>query len=391
MNAKAATPGANASASDPRRAPRDGAGRTHPRRTAFACCVLAALLLGGGFALHARAERRAKARDRELSERLAGPLLPGVPDTGKPLWNVWLLRKDKETFQILGVERAMLGADLVRHTTPPPADNSFQNTPTWLVGVGTPTESRLLERLRTDPDARAAWEEPESRDPHGAWLVVGGTATNLLPNQTAPKGATLRSDGADLRNRLVSALEEESARDDVSFAEERVTSGVLISLNNIPGAEPPGRFRRAVGWCCERLDFLPLDSLAAWAAEERTSPSDPAFPLKHQFLSLVVQESPATTCRMHQSGNETIRQLVLHLDTSAPLAASLQTLVAKHRPETLGHRYEPEQFVSQRARIRVMFPDRVEERTIPLSDARLRAFLLDLLRLLADPPPVTPQ
>ena len=44
----------------------------------------------------------------------------------------------------------------------------------------------------------------------------------------------------------------------------------------------------------------------------------------------------------------------------------------------------------QSAVVTVVFPDRIEERTIPLADARLRAFLLDLLRLLADPPPVTP-
>ena len=45
--------------------------------------LLALLVAAGGFALHALHARRAAARDRdrELAELLAGPLLPGVPDT----------------------------------------------------------------------------------------------------------------------------------------------------------------------------------------------------------------------------------------------------------------------------------------------------------------------
>ena len=80
------------------------------------------------------------------------------------------------------------------------------------------------------------------------------------------------------------------------------------------------------------------------------------------------------------------------MDASAPLAASLRALLAKHRPEALGRRRDPKEalMARQSAVVTVVFPDRIEERTIPLADTRLRAFLLDLLRLLADPPPVTP-
>jgi hypothetical protein len=389
MNAKAATPGANASASDPRRAPRDGAGRTHPRRTTFACCVLAALLLGGGFALHARAGRRAEARDRELSERLAGPLLPGVPDTGESLWTVTLWGRDLEELEVRGLAQEALGADLVRETTPPPPD-SFRDTSTWRIGVGTPTESRFFETIRTDPEVREAWDAPEGRSSRGAILVVDGTATNLLPNADRKQRiALLDSNGADLRSRLVSALEEESAREDVSFAEERMTSGLGISLNNGPGAERPGRFRRAVGWCCDQLDFLPLDSLAEWAAEERTLPSDPTFPRNNQILALFIQEGQAVPRRMHQSGSKTLGQLVLRVDPAEPLAAPFRALLAKYRPETLGRRNDSQESTAQRAVVMVVFPDRIEARIVPLSDARLRSLLLDLLRLLADPPPAT--
>ena len=382
MNAKAANPGANASACAPRRASRAGAGRTHSRRTAFVCCVLAATLLGVGIALHAR---RAAARDRELAELLAGPFLPGVPDAGKPLWNVMLWGKGLEKLFILGTARATLGADLVRQTMPP--DVSFRYR--WLVGVGTTTESRLFETLCADPDAREAWESANASG--RAFLVVGGTATNRLPDNVRERGfVPLKSDGAGLRERLLSALDAESDRADVSFAEERLTTGVTIVLTNQPYDEEPGRFRRAVGWCCERLDFLPLESLADWASEERTIPADPDFPRTTQILSLDIQEGQAAPFRMRQSEIENLRGLDLSVDASAPLAVSLRALLAKHRPETLGRPNDPKETVLQRsAAVTVVFPDRFEARVVPLADARLRAFLLDLLRILADPPPAS--
>ena len=348
-----------------------------------------ALLVAAGLLLHEDAARRAEARDRELAERLVGPLLPGVPDTGKPLWSVALFGENLKPLSIQGGTHATLGADLVRQTAPPPSDNSFQEQSTWFVGVGTPTESRLFESLRTDPDARAAWESVSGR----AFLVVEGTVTNLLPDNVRERSIfPLKSDGAGLRERLVSALDAESARADVSFAEERLTAGVAIVLSNGTLDEKPGRFRRAVGWCCNRLAFLPLDSLAEWAAEERTRPSDPVFPVECQVLSLLVEEGQAAPCLMHRSVSETLRQLALSVDASAPLAASLRALLAKHRPEALGRRRDPKEalMARQSAVVTVVFPDRIEERTIPLADTRLRAFLLDLLRLLADPPPVTP-
>ena len=382
MNAKAAKPGANASACAPRRASRDGAGRTHSRRTAFVCCVLAATLLGVGIALHAH---RAAARDRELAERLAGPLLPGVPDTGEPLWNVTLFGEDVEPLFIQGWAHATLGADLVLQTTT--HADSFLGRTCWFVGAGTPTASRFFESLLDDPDARAAWESaPVSGR---AFLVVNGTATNRLPDNVRERGfVPLKSDGTGLRERLFSTLDAESARADVSFAEERLTAGVGIVLDNWPRDEKPGRFRRAVGWCCERLSFLPLDSFADWASEERTIPPDPTFPLKTQVLSLDIREGRAAPCRMHQSGDKTMRQFGLSVDASEPLAAPLRALLAKHRPENLGCPHNPKEPVShQSAEVTVLLPDRFEARAVPLADARFRAFLLDLLRLLATPSP----
>ena len=384
MNAKAANPGANASACAPRRASRAGAGRTHSRRTAFVCCVLAATLLGVGIALHAH---RAAARDRELSERLLGPLLPGVPDIGEPLWTVSLGGDNLEPFEVRGFARAALGADLVRPTTPPLPDWFFLSPSYWLVGVGTPTESRFLETFRTDPAAREAWENFGYNVPHQGYLHANGTATNLLPDNVRETGGAYVKDGVGLRDRLVSALGAESAIDGVSFAEERLVAGVVVSLNNWPSFEYPGRFRRTVAWCCAKLDFLPLDSLADWASEERDVPSDPTIPWQHQFLSLVVWEGRPASCRMHQEKTEIRRQLELSVDASEPLAAAFRALLAKHRPETFGRRYDPEKSDANRATVTVLFPDRVEARIVPLADARLRAFLLDLLRLLATPSP----
>ena len=349
-----------------------------------------ALLVAAGWLVNEYAERRAEARDRELAERLVGPLLPGVPDTGGPLWNVSLVYGAPEPCNIQGIARATLGADLVRLTAPPPSDGSFRTSSIWLVGVGTPTESRFFETLRADPEVREAWDAPEGPGSRGAFLVVDGTATNLLPNaDRKTRIARLDSDGADLRSRLVSSLEEESAREDASFAEERLTCGVGISLNNDPGTEEPGRFRRAVVWCCDQLDFPPLDSLAAWAAEERTQPSDPVFPRNNQILLLCIQEGQAVPRRIHQSQGEDLGQLLLRVNPSEPLAAPLRTLLAKHHPETLGHRYDSEKSDTHRATVMVIFPDRIEARIVPLSDARLRAFLLDFLRLLSAPPPLS--
>ena len=339
--------------------------------------LLLAILVAGGIALHAR---RAAARDGELAERLLGPLLPGVPDIGEPLWTVSLEGKDLEPLYIRGIARATLGADLVR-------DNSFLSFTTWFVGVGTPTEARLFESLRTDPAAREAWEGSRS-GPSPGYLLVDGTAANLLPDNVREKKiVSLKSDGADLRERLRSALDAESTRADVSFAEERQIAVVVIGLNNTPSNEFPGRFRRTVGWCCERLAFLPLDSLADWAAEERTRPSDPTIPPQLHILQLVVQEGQPTSCRMHQDENGLWWQLEISVDASAPLAAAFRALLAKHRPETFGRRYDPEKSDANRATVTVLFPDRVEARIVPLADARLRAFLLDLLRLLATPSP----
>ena len=136
--------------------------------------LLLAILAAGGIALHAR-RAAARDRDRELAQLLAGPLLPGVPDAGKPLWNVMLWGKGLEKLFIVGTARATLGADLVRQTAPP--DGPFRYT--WYVGVGTPTESRLFETLCADPDAREAWESATVSG--RAFLGVFGTATNLLP------------------------------------------------------------------------------------------------------------------------------------------------------------------------------------------------------------------
>ena len=344
--------------------------------------LLALLVAAGGIALHAR-RAAARDRDRELAQLLAGPLLPGVPDAGKPLWNVMLLGKGLETLFISGTARATLGADLVRQTAPP--DGPFRYT--WYVGVGTPTESRLFETLCADPDAREAWE---SANVSGrAFLGVSGTATNLLPDNVRERGIVpLKADGAGLRERLLSALDAESALASVSFAQERLTVGVTIVLTNTPYDEEPGRFRRAVGWCCERLDFLPLESLADWASEERTIPADPDFPRTTQILSLDIQEGQAAPFRMRQSEIENLRGLNLSVDASAPLAVSLRALLAKHRPETLGRPNDPKETVLQRsAAVTVVFPDRFEARVVPLADARFRAFLLDVLRLLATPSP----
>ena len=291
--------------------------------------------------------------------------------------------KGLEKLFIVGTARATLGADLVRQTAPP--DGPFRYT--WYVGVGTPTESRLFETLCADPDAREAWE---SANVSGrAFLGVFGTATNLLPDNVRERGIVpLKADGAGLQERLLSALDAESARASVSFAQERLTAGVTIVLTNQPYDEEPGRFRRAVGWCCERLDFLPLESLADWASEERTIPADPDFPRTTQILSLDIQEGQAAPFRMRQSEIENLRGLDLSVDASAPLAVSLRALLAKHRPETLGRPNDPKETVLQRsAAVTVVFPDRFEARVVPLADARFRAFLLDLLRLLATPSP----
>jgi len=344
--------------------------------------LLLVILVAGGIALHAR-RAAARDRDRELAQLLAGPLLPGVPDAGKPLWNVMLWGKGLEKLFIVGTARATLGADLVRQTAPP--DGPFRYT--WYVGVGTPTESRLFETLCADPDAREAWESANASG--RAFLGVFGTATNLLPDNVRERGIVpLKSDGAGLQERLLSALDAESARASVSFAQERLTGGVTIVLTNTPYDEEPGRFRRAVGWCCERLDFLPLESLADWASEERTIPADPDFPQTTQILSLDIQEGQAAPFRMRQSAIENLRGLDLSVDAFAPLAVSLRALLAKHRPETLGRPNDPKETVLQRsAAVTVVFPDRFEARVVPLADARFRAFLLDLLRLLATPSP----
>ena len=395
MNAKAANPGANASACAPRRASRAGAGRTHSRRTAFVCCVLAATLLGVGIALHAR---RAAARDRELGALITGTLLPGSEAVRRAWyfspgsheygtdWSV-----DGETVLESGSAPA---AHLIRVRYPSPnLTNDF-----WVVRTETPTESRFFDLLRSVREA--------------GLLVPAGTSSSVAFRQASwqclPPGVLTdsvrndvvfvseRMDDAsrrDLCERISSFFEAEAARDDVVFREEEHDRLVIsFGLRSQDRIEHPGRFRRTVAKACDALSLSLLRPVSEWANRSRFVP-DPLRSVDCPQFHLVRGAPDAGRRRldgMTLSYPQRDRPWEFVIADGTPLADAIRSLCDKRKPWTFRDTVPPASD-NVRASLSVWGSTQGQERSVSFDrmTPQLSDFMIDLLRLLADPPPDT--
>ena len=395
MNAKAATPGANASASAPRRAPRDGAGRTHPRRTTFACCVLAALLLGGGFALHAR---RAAARDRELPALMMGTLLPG----SEGVWKAWFFAPGSDEY---GTDWSVWGETVLEPGSGPTAHlireshaalgltNAF-----WVVRTGTPTESRFFDLLRSlretgllvpaGPSSTFAFRQ-------ASWQgLPPSVLTDSLRNDV-----TFVSEEMDdaarraLSERITSFLEAEAARDDVVFREEEPCRFVIsLGFRSQQRIEQPGRFRRTVARACDALSLPQLRPVSGWANRQRFVP-DPYEPFGCPQIELVRGAPDAGRRRldgMVLSYPPRDRPWNFVVADGTPLADAIRSLCDERTPWAFRDTV-PSAAENVRASLSFWGSTEEQERSVCFDrmTPQLRDFMIDLLRLLADPPPAS--
>ena len=394
MNAKTANPGANASASDPRRAPRDGAGRTHSRRKAFAYCVFVAILLGGGFALHERAERRAEARDRELVDLVNGTLLPG----SEAVRRAWNFAPGSDEY---GTDWSVDGETVLEPGAGPTAHlirvshaaleltNSF-----WVIRTGTPTESRFFDLLRSlretgllvpaGPHSSFAFRQ-------ASWQCLPpGVLTDSERNDVVFVSEEM--DNASRRTffeRISSFLEAEAARDDVVFREEEPNRLVIgFGLYEQDRIEEPGRFRRALSRVCGALSLPLLRPVSEWAGRLRYVP-DPYESVGCRQIQLVLGAPEHGRRRLDgwtlsEPGPDRPGEFVIADGT--PLADAIRSLCDARKPWTFPGSV-PAGSENVLASLSIWGSTEERERSVYFDrmTPQLRDFMIDLFRLLADP------
>ena len=372
-------------ASEPRSVPPDGAGRRRSCRKAVVFFALCALLLAGGFAWHVR---RAEARRSELVRLVSGPLLPGTADVEYTWHWFWgtVSPRPRWFFNIRALSRRELGADLVRRRISRFEDGDDQDDG-WIVAAGSPAEKRLFDFLRADPFVENVRTCP--RPFRGGNYVSWHELDTLFPTNTSDWVAEPSdTETFAFRDRLTGFFEAESVRPDVAFREERQT--FFLSCVCVP-RHKPGWFRRAVGWVCGKLDAAPLAPLSEWAERGPGGTDDPLFRISWTTIE-IWDGVPAPGFRVGKNASGFPRTFVVPDGT--PLAAAIRNLCAKRRPWTFGTPF---------SRANPLPPDREfsatltgwngEEEWAVSSESptpRFRAFVTDLLRLLADPPSATP-
>ena len=352
--------------------------------------LLFALLAAGGFALRAHL---AAARDRELAELLDGPLLPGAADVRE----IWRLSGRVGTpsvgrrhlISVLGASFPELGADLVRRRGLLDPDGGDDNCPhdEWWIGAGTRTEGRFLGFLRADPFVEGLAEREKPGGIVSWWNLKDGG----LPPESgfAEFSGTARTDQTELqdfRDRLDAFLEGEAAREDVVFREER-TEWSLAFIHAAGIVEPP-HVKRAVGRICDWLGLEMLEPVSDWAAGGWDMRSDD--PLSRlQFVSfLLVDGAPAPGLRRFAAVRaDATLPTSFDVADGTPLAAAIRKLFETDDPRTIGDAVPPG-FVPPPYCTALHGRDGTNrwmsalERPTP----KVRAFLSELVRLLAAPP-----
>jgi hypothetical protein len=359
--------------------------------------LLLAILVAGGIALHAR---RAAARDRELAELLAGPFLPGATVVGNPwFFGISTGPGDECECPVSGetilVPGAVTPADLVvtRASSTDP-DGAFAGIH-WTVRAGSPTESRFFGFLRTARNegllVPAGPGEAIADDRHRfVWQGIstdGFTEDAEFANYSK---ALNEGDVRGFRERVSRFFETEAARGDVVVREERGAS-LWFDFHDRFRTEPPGLFRRAVGWVCDAIGRPELYSVSKWAERKRAVP-DPLLPLAGRSFAIVPgAPREGRLYRFSFDSSEKEPPRVFTVADGTPLADAFRSLCAKYEPWTLGTPVPPLTPSKLHLADKTMLQGKTGTNEWAVAfdrpTPRLRAFLTDLLRLLATPSP----
>lgn len=351
-----------------------------PRRRLL---LLGLLLVGFLVALYIP---RNRASDADIAKLLGGPLLPEAVEVVSGPWHFWSLAKTNTAFRIhFQVDsHGGLDSDVVHCLGSSSELPPCEVEDAWIVGSGTPTETRLFDFLRTD----AFSQDALSKTTHGgnvffAWI-------NNLPNNSFPSADTSGSakglDEAEtlaFRERLHAFFDTEASRPDVAFREERETFRLVFSV--FSSEEPPGPFKRAVGWLCDRLDISELKPVSDWASHGRDALGAPQDGL---YLSVRIADGVPKQGFRHAYKKD-LRPWDFQISSQTSLADAIRNLCEKHSPQTMGHIQTFGQTLtySYGAILHVKDGETNYEVLLDYPTPRFRAFLADLLRLLANPPP----
>ena len=358
-----------------------------------------AILVAGGVALRVR---RAAARDRELAELLAGPFLPGAAVMG----NSWYFAiaawpgGDCKGPTVSGETVLHPGAEtptdiVVTRAASAEPDGAFA-VAQWTVRAGSSTESRFIDFLRTirDEGLLVPAEPGKTELDAGVRALWQGIFSDGFPEDVDwMHYSTLDEEGVRrIHERVSRFFETEAARGDVVVREERGAS-LCFSFHDPFRTEPPGLFRRAIGRVCGAIGRPELYSVSEWAERKRSVP-DPLLPLAGRDFAIVPgapREGRLYRFSVDSSEKEPPRSFTVADGT--PLADAFRSLCAKYEPWTLGTPVPPlppsELYLADKPMLQGKTGTNEWAVAIDRSTPRLRAFLTDLLRLFADPPPDT--
>ena len=231
-----------------------------------------------------------------------------------------------------------------------------------------------------------------------------GFPPDALPEKTIIGYATFSPEmdersRRELRERVGAFFEREAARDGVVLREEAVIPFSLLFVMGPRQLEEPGIVRRAVAWTCDQLSLSFLDSVSEWANRDVFA-IDPLQRLCARTVYFI-RGAPQTGVRDMPDKNwsepvvffpppETVVPIGFEVSDETPLAAAIRDLCETRKPWTLGESVPPRAPGEAVPLERPMLIGQdgtnkwtvVPDRTSP----RFRSFMLDLLRLLADPP-----
>ena len=371
--------------------------------TILGLLALLALLVGGVAVLRAR---RAAACDRELARLISGPLLPGS-EAVRSQWMFGINGEQDLVLDFVVYGDSVLepgsepGADVIR-LVGPDTENGTDSSH-WTIRTGTPTEQRFFDFLRAACETGIlVLNETNGVRSSRNRAFVQGFPPDALPEKTRIGYATYSPEmdersRRELRERVGAFFEREAARDGVVLREEAAMPFSLFFA--IGQFEEPGIVRRAVAWTCDRLSLSFLESVREWANGADVL-VDPLQRLNGRTV-LFFHGAPQTGVRYMPDKNwsepivfidppETVVPIVFGISDETPLAAAIRNLCETRKPWTLGESV-PSLTPGEAFHLGkpvLIGQDGTNKWTVVLdrTSPRFRSFMLDLLRLLADPP-----
>ena len=367
--------------------------------------ALLALLVGGVAVLRAR---RAAACDRELERLISGPLLP-ESEAVRYQWMFGIHSEQDQLFDCVVQGESVLEpgsepeADAIRRIYVGSGWENGTNSIRWTIRTGTPTEQRFFDFLRDACDTGIlVLNETNGVRSSRNRAFVQDFPSDALPGKTRFGYATYSPEmdersRRELRERIGAFFEREAARDGVVLREEAAIPFLLFFA--MGQFEELGIVRRAVAWTCDRLSLSFLESVWKWANGADVL-VDPLQRLNGRAVNFI-RGAPQTGVRYMPDKNWSeptlfidpsapVVPIVFGISDETPLAAAIRDLCETRKPWTLG------ESVPSRApgeavplgRPMLIGQDGTNKWTVVFDrmSPRFRTFMLDLLRLLADPP-----